>query len=69
MQTNIHAFGDSDDSLLLGLEPFQGYLYAGTYNWQGEGAPNYGGRPMAIMTPGTLRGSSPILTRPHCTST
>jgi len=37
-QTNINAFGDNSNNIVTSLAPFGGNLYAGTYNWSGNGA-------------------------------
>jgi len=38
LQSNINSFGDRQNSSILTLAPFDGQLYAGTYNWGGNGA-------------------------------
>ena len=38
LQSNINGFGDRPNSGILSLAPFGGHLYAGTYNWSGNGA-------------------------------
>ena len=38
VQTNINGFGDNQNQLVLSLSPFKSHLYAGTYNWGGNGA-------------------------------
>ncbi len=37
-QTNINAFGDNRNQNVTSLSPFKSNLYAGTYNWSGNGA-------------------------------
>ena len=56
VQSNINGFGDRANSHILSLTPFGGYLYAGTYNWSGNGTQLWrkgdGGDWTAVITDG-----------------